>query len=156
MVRLGQPVVVENVTGAGGTIGLARSAVCRADGYTINLGQWGTNMANGPIYPLQYGVIGDFEPVAVSPISRFCIDSRKTLPAKDQEELIGWLKASTDKATEGNSGIGDAEPNPGISAGRTRWGSRWQMVPIQRRPVDAGPGRRFTSGPIRRPFRSRR
>src|ERR1700757_2093273 len=59
---LGQPVVVENVTGAGGTIGGGRAARAAPDGYTINLGQWGTNMANAAIYPLQYDVIGDFDP----------------------------------------------------------------------------------------------
>src|SRR5579872_4211453 len=80
---LGQPVIVENVTGAGGTLGVGRVARAAPDGYTISLGQWGTNMANGAIYPLQYDVIGDFEPVALIANQPFLIDSRKALPAKD-------------------------------------------------------------------------
>ena len=83
---LGQPVIVENVTGAGGSIGVGRAARAAPDGYTINLGQWGTNMANGAIYPLQYDIIGDFEPVALIANQPFLIDSRKTLPAKDLRE----------------------------------------------------------------------
>jgi tripartite-type tricarboxylate transporter receptor subunit TctC len=127
---LGQPVVVENVTGAGGTLGVGRVARAAPDGYTISLGQWGTNMANGAIYPLQYDIIGDFEPVALIASQPFLIDSRKTLPAKDLKELIAWLKANPDKATEGNSGIGTPSHVAGILLQNTL-GIRWQMVPYR-------------------------
>jgi tripartite-type tricarboxylate transporter receptor subunit TctC len=127
---LGQPVVVENVTGAGGTLGVGRVARAAPDGYTISLGQWGTNMANGAIYPLQYDVIGDFEPVALIANQPFLIDSRKTLPAKDLKELIAWLKANPDKATEGNSGLGTPSHVAGILLQNTL-GTRWQMVPYR-------------------------
>src|ERR1700686_5032618 len=110
---LGQPVIVENVTGAGGTLGVGRVARATPDGYIISLGQWGTNMANGGVYPLQYDVIGDFEPVALIANQPFLVDSRKTMPAKDLKELVAWLKANPDKATEGNSWLGTPSPVPG-------------------------------------------
>jgi tripartite-type tricarboxylate transporter receptor subunit TctC len=127
---LGQPIVVENVTGAGGTLGVGRVARAAPDGYTICLGQWGTNMANGAIYPLQYDIIGDFDPVALIATQPFLIDSRKTLPAKDLKDLIAWLKANADKATEGNSGIGTPSHVAGILLQNTL-GLRWQMVPYR-------------------------
>src|SRR5712671_2983003 len=127
---LGQPVIVENVTGAGGTLGVGRVARAAPDGYTISLGQWGTNMANGAIYPLQYDIIGDFEPVALIANQPFLIDSRKTLPAKDLQDLIAWLKANADKATEGNSGVGSPSHVAGILLQNTL-GIRWQMVPYR-------------------------
>jgi tripartite-type tricarboxylate transporter receptor subunit TctC len=127
---LGQPVIVENVTGAGGTLGVGRVARAAPDGYTISLGQWGTNMANGAIYPLQYDIIGDFEPVALIANQPFLVDSRKDLPAKDLKELIAWLKANPDKATEGNSGLGTPSHLAGILLQNTL-GIRWQMVPYR-------------------------
>ena len=127
---LGQPVVVENVTGAGGTIGVGRAARAAPDGYTINLGQWGTNMANGAIYPLQYDVIGDFEPVALIASQPFLIDSRKNLPVDDLKGLIAWIKANPDKVSEGNSGIGTPSHVAGILLQNTL-GLRWQMVPYR-------------------------
>jgi tripartite-type tricarboxylate transporter receptor subunit TctC len=127
---LGQPVIVENVTGAGGTLGVGRVARAAPDGYTISLGQWGTNMANGAIYPLQYDIIGDFEPVALIANQPFLVDSRKDLPAKDLKELIAWLKANPDKATEGNSGLGTPSHVAGILL-QNILGIRWQMVPYR-------------------------
>jgi tripartite-type tricarboxylate transporter receptor subunit TctC len=127
---LGQPVIVENVTGAGGTIGVGRAARAAPDGYTIVLGQWGTNMANGAIYPLQYDIIGDFDPVALIATQPFLIDSKKSLPAKDLKELVAWLKANADKATEGNSGIGTPSHVAGILLQNTL-GLHWQMIPYR-------------------------
>jgi tripartite-type tricarboxylate transporter receptor subunit TctC len=127
---LGQPVIVENVTGAGGTLGVGRVARAAPDGYTISLGQWGTNMANGAIYPLQYDIIGDFEPVALIANQPFLVDSKKDLPVKDLRELIAWLKANPDKATEGNSGLGTPSHVAGILLQNTL-GIKWQMVPYR-------------------------
>src|SRR3954452_617335 len=111
---LGQPVIVENVTGAGGTIGVGRLARATPDGYTFGIGQWGTNMANGAIYSLQYDLVADFEPIALISTQPFLIVARKTMPANNLTEMISWLKANTDKASQGNSGIGTPSHVAGI------------------------------------------
>src|SRR5215468_1188277 len=127
---LGQPVIVENVTGAGGTIGVGRLARATPDGYTFGIGQWGTNMANGAIYSLQYDLVADFEPIALIATQPFLIVGRKTHPAKDLAELVAWLKANTDKATQGNSGIGTPSHVAGVFL-QNAVGARWQLVPYR-------------------------
>lgn len=127
---LGQPVIVENVTGAGGTIGVGRLARSTPDGYTIGIGQWGTNVANGAVYTLQYDLMKDFEPVALIATQPFLIVARKTLPASNLTELITWLKANTDKASQGNSGVGTPSHVGGIFF-QNAVGARWQMVPYR-------------------------
>jgi tripartite-type tricarboxylate transporter receptor subunit TctC len=127
---LGQPVIVENVTGAGGSIGVGRIARATPDGYTIGIGQWGTNMANGAIYPLPYDLVADFEPVALIASQPFLIVARKTLPANNLNDLIAWLKANADKASQGNSGIGTPSHVAGILF-QNLIGVRFQMVPYR-------------------------
>src|SRR6187549_2001461 len=75
---LGQPIIVENVTGAGGSIGVGRVARSAPDGYTIGIGQWGTNVASGAIYPLQFDLLKDFEPIALIATQPFLIVAKKT------------------------------------------------------------------------------
>jgi len=127
---LGQPVIVENITGAGGTIGVGRLARAAPDGYTIGIGQWGTNMANGAIYTLQYDLLKDFEPIALIASQPFLIVTRKTMPAKDLKELVAWLKANTDKATQGNSGIGSPSHVAGVFF-QNAIGGNWALVPYR-------------------------
>jgi len=127
---LGQPVIVENTAGAGGTIGVTRAERSSPDGYTILFGQWGTNMANGAIYSLDFDLVKDFEPIALVATQPFLIDARKTLPANNLQELIAWLKANGDKTTEGNSGIGSPSHVAGILFQNTL-GLHWQMVPYR-------------------------
>ena len=103
---LGQTIVVENTTGAGGTIGVGRVARAAADGYTIGIGQWGTNVASGAIYPLQFDLVKDFEPVGLISTQPFLIVSKKDVPANNLKELIAWLKANEGKTSQGNSGVG--------------------------------------------------
>jgi tripartite-type tricarboxylate transporter receptor subunit TctC len=127
---LGQPVIVENTTGAGGTIGVGRLARAAPDGYTIGIGQWGTNMANGAIYTLQYNLLKDFEPIALIATQPFLIVTRKTMPANDLKELIAWLKANPDKATQGNSGIGTPSHVAGVFL-QNAVGAKWPLVPYR-------------------------
>jgi tripartite-type tricarboxylate transporter receptor subunit TctC len=127
---LGQPVIVENTTGAGGTIGVGRLARAAPDGYTIGIGQWGTNMANGAIYTLQYDLLKDFEPIALIATQPFLIVTRKTMPASDLKELVAWLKANPDKATQGNSGIGTPSHVAGVFL-QNAVGAKWPLVPYR-------------------------
>lgn len=103
---LGQTIVVENTTGAGGTIGVGRVARAAPDGYTLGIGQWGTNVASGAIYPLQFDLVKDFEPVGLIATQPFLIVSKKDIPATNLKELIAWLKANEGKTSQGNSGVG--------------------------------------------------
>jgi tripartite-type tricarboxylate transporter receptor subunit TctC len=127
---LSQPVIVENTGGAGGTIGVGRVARAQPDGYTILIGQWGTNVASGAIYPLQFDLVKDFEPIALIATQPVLIVARKTMPANDLKELIAWLKTNSDKATQGNSGVGTPSHVGGILF-QNSIGVRVQLVPYR-------------------------
>ena len=103
---LGQTVVVENVTGAGGTIGGGRVARAAPDGYTLGIGYLGTHVVAGAAYELQYDVYKDFEPLAMIAVNPQLIVARKTVPAKDLKELIVWVKANRDKVSVAIGGFG--------------------------------------------------
>jgi tripartite-type tricarboxylate transporter receptor subunit TctC len=127
---LGQNIAVENVTGAGGTIGEGRIARATPDGYTIGIGQWGTNVANGAIYPLSYDLVKDFEPVGLVATQPFLIVARKSIPANNLKELIEWLRANRDKANEGNSGVGSPSHVAGLLFQKAI-GADFTMVPYR-------------------------
>jgi tripartite-type tricarboxylate transporter receptor subunit TctC len=99
-ISLGQPIVIENVGGAGGSIGVGRVARAAPDGYTLDIGQWDTHVANGATYPLTYDLMKDFEPIALISSNPFLVLARNTMPADDLKGLIAWLKANPDKATQ--------------------------------------------------------
>jgi tripartite-type tricarboxylate transporter receptor subunit TctC len=103
---LGQPIVIENVAGAGGSIGVGRLVRAAPDGYTIGIGNDGTNVFNGAMYPLPYDLAGDLQPIGLIASSPQLIVARKTMPANDLKGLIAWLKANADKASQGTSGVG--------------------------------------------------
>jgi tripartite-type tricarboxylate transporter receptor subunit TctC len=105
---LGQPVIVENMVGAAGTLAGGRVARAKPDGYTLNIGNWSSNVGAGAIYPLHYHVMDDFEPVALLTTSYVWIVGRKGLPASNLKELVAWLKANPGKATAGSIGVGSA------------------------------------------------
>jgi tripartite-type tricarboxylate transporter receptor subunit TctC len=124
---LGQPVVIENVTGAGGSIGAGRVARAVPDGYTLIIGIWTTHVVNGAIYALQYDVLNDFEPIALLANNPQVIVAKKSMPANDLKGLIAWLKANPDKASAGTAGVGSPQHVLGIFfQGAT--GTRFQFV----------------------------
>ena len=105
---LGQTVVIENVTGAGGTIGMGKVARAAPDGYTLSIGQWTTHVGGGAIYPLAFHVLDDFEPVSLLTSSPLWILGKNDLPAQNLKELIAWLKANPGKSTAATVGAGSA------------------------------------------------
>jgi len=127
---LGQPVIVENVGGAAGTIGVGRVARANPDGYTLGIGTWSTYVANGAIYQLPYDLLNDFEPVAVLPNAPLWIVGNKSLPANDLKTLIAWLKDSPDKASAGVVGLGGSGHICGILF-QNKTGTRFQFVPYR-------------------------
>ncbi len=98
---LGQPLIVENVSGANGNIGVGRLARAKPDGYTIDLGHSGPHGLNAALYSLPYDVLNDFEPISPVAMIPAVLFARKTMPAKDLAELIAWLKANPNRAAAG-------------------------------------------------------
>ena len=103
---LDQPVIVENVPGATGSLGTARVARSNADGSTLILGTVATHVFNGAVYDLKFDVVKDFEPISLVAFDPQIISVRKDLPVADLKQLVAWLKANPDKATAGTAGIG--------------------------------------------------
>lgn len=127
---LGQPVIVENVPGAAGSIGVGRVARAAPDGYTLIVGQWSTHVANAAIYKLQYDTLADFQPVALLSSNPGLIVGRKNLPANNLKELIAWLKANPEKATQGTPGVGGFGHIGGVSF-QQMTGTKHQFVPYR-------------------------
>ncbi len=127
---LGQPVIIENVAGAGGNIGVGRVARAAGDGYTVGIGHWGSHVVNGAIYTLPYDLLTDLEPVALIADGPQLIVAAKSVPAKDIKELITWLKANPGKAMVGTTGVGGASHLAGILFQNTT-GTSIQIVPYR-------------------------
>jgi tripartite-type tricarboxylate transporter receptor subunit TctC len=105
-VSLGQPIMIENVSGADGSIGAGRAARAKSDGYTIELGFMSSHVFNAAFYSLPYDVLNDFAPISPLVTCSYVLFARKTLPAKNLEELIAWLKANPNKASAGVTSAG--------------------------------------------------
>src|SRR6202140_4504983 len=111
---LGQNLVIENVTGAAGSLGVGRVVRAPADGYTVSIGHLGTHVANGAIYKLGYDLVADLEPVVLLPSNPMIIVSKNAVPAKTLKELIEWLKAKPSPATAGTAGAGSGSHIAGL------------------------------------------
>ncbi|MET0629760.1 MAG: tripartite tricarboxylate transporter substrate-binding protein [Xanthobacteraceae bacterium] len=127
---LGQPVIAENVTGAGGTIGTTRLFRSAPDGYTVAIGQWTSHVGAGAMYSLPFDLLKDFEPVSMLSIGPLWIIARKDLPAKDLRELIAWLKANPGKASAATIGPGSGA-HMCLVYFQNMTGTRFQFVPYR-------------------------
>src|SRR6476659_6555289 len=111
---LGETILIENVTGAGGSIGVGRAVRSAPDGYTISFGHLGTHVANGAIYKLGYDVVADLEPVVLLPSNPMIIVSKNAVPAKSLTELLAWLKSRPSPPTAGTAGAGSGSHIAGL------------------------------------------
>jgi len=127
---LGQPVIIENVAGAAGSIAVGRAVRSPADGYTLSIGTSTTHMLTGGLYALQFDLLRDLEPVIQIGSEPLLIVGKKSLPADDLKGLIGWLKANPDKASVGIAGVGATGHLTGISF-QKETGTNFQFVPYR-------------------------
>jgi tripartite-type tricarboxylate transporter receptor subunit TctC len=129
-VTLGQPIVIENVTGAGSTIGVAHAAQAAPDGYTLSLGNWTSFVGSGALYRTSYDLLKDFEPVSLLTFAPMLIVGKNALPVNDPKELIAWLKANPDTASAATVGAGSAAHVCGLYF-QDRTNTRFQFVPYR-------------------------
>jgi len=111
---LGEAILVENVTGAGGSIGVGRAVRSPPDGYTLSFGHLGTHVANGAVYKLGYDLVADLEPVVLLPSNPMIIVSKNAVPAKSLSELLAWLRSLTTPAAAGTAGAGSGSHIAGL------------------------------------------
>jgi tripartite-type tricarboxylate transporter receptor subunit TctC len=127
---LGQTVIIENATGAAGSIGVGRVARAAPDGYTVSIGHWSTHVVNGAIYSLPYDLLADFDPVTLLPANPQLIVTRTSVPAKDLKELIDWLKQNQEKISAGTAGAGSASHVSGAYL-QSITGTRFPFIPYR-------------------------
>jgi tripartite-type tricarboxylate transporter receptor subunit TctC len=127
---LGQPVLIENVTGANGSIGVGRVVRAAPDGYTLSLGDLSTHVVNQVTYPLAYDLRTDLQPIALLAILSALIVARNGMPGGNLTELVAWLRANPDKASVGTGGLGGAEHLAGLMF-QNITGTRVQFVPYR-------------------------
>jgi tripartite-type tricarboxylate transporter receptor subunit TctC len=129
-VTLGETILVENTTGAGGSIGVGRVVHSPPDGYTIGFGHLGTHVANGAIYKLNYDLVADLEPIALLPSNPMIVVSKNAVPAKSLKELIAWIKDRPQPVTAGTAGAGSGSHVAGL-AFEAATGLKLQYVPYR-------------------------
>jgi tripartite-type tricarboxylate transporter receptor subunit TctC len=129
-VSLGQPVIVENVTGAGGSTGTGRVARAFPDGYTLCFGGVNTHVINGAVLALPYDVLKNFEPIALTATVDLLIVAKKAMPANDLTNLIAWLKANPNRASQGTGGPGSLTDIAGVFF-QKETGTRFERIPYR-------------------------
>ena len=127
---LGQIVLVDNTTGAGGSIGVGKVVRSTPDGYMVSIGHWGTHVVNGVYYTLPYNLQTDLEPVAMIASNPQLIISRLGIPATSLKELVAWTKANKDKVLMGTGGVGGASHMAAVYFGN-QIGIKFQYVPYR-------------------------
>lgn len=127
---LGQPIIIENVAGAGSTIGTTRAINARPDGYTFIVGNWTSHVGAGALYPVTWHIVRDLEPVAQLSASTQMIVGKSALPANNIKELIAWLKANPGKASTGHVGAGSGSHICGLYF-MEKTGTSFQFVPYR-------------------------
>ncbi len=129
-VALGQPIVVENVTGAGASIGVTRAVQAAPDGYTLSIGNWTSHVGAGAIYPVAWDPLRDLAPISLLTATPLVLVGKNDLPARDGRELIAWLKANPDKASAATVGAGSAAHICALYV-EQQTGTRFQVVPYR-------------------------
>jgi tripartite-type tricarboxylate transporter receptor subunit TctC len=129
-VVLGQPIIIENVAGATGSVGVGRAVRAPTDGYTLIAGTLTTHVLIGALYTLPYDLLADFKPVALLADGPLLMTARQGMPASDLKALVAWLKANPDKATQGIAGVGAIEHVAAMLLQR-QTGTRFQIVPYR-------------------------
>jgi len=127
---LGQPIVVESTTGAGGSIGVGRVARATPDGYTLSVGHWSTHVVNGAVYQLNYDLLKDLEPVGLIGGNPMIVVSKPDVPAANLKELVAWVKANQEKVNVGTAGAGSSTHISGIYF-QNEIGAKLQFIPYK-------------------------
>jgi tripartite-type tricarboxylate transporter receptor subunit TctC len=127
---LGQSILVENITGAGGSIGVARVVRAAPDGYTVSIGHWGTHVVNGAYYKLTYDLLTDLQPVAMIATNPQMVITKASVPAANLKELVPWIKANQGKIQIGTGGIGSSSHIGGLYF-LNRVGVKMDFVPYR-------------------------
>ena len=127
---LGQTIIVDNVTGAGGSIGVGRVVRAAPDGHTLSIGHWGTHVVNGAYYTLTFDLLTDFEPIAMIATNPQVIVSKNAVPARNLKELNAWISANQGKVLMGTGGVGGASHMAALYY-QNLIGAKFQYVPYR-------------------------
>jgi tripartite-type tricarboxylate transporter receptor subunit TctC len=127
---LGQSVIIDNASGAGGTVGTAKVSRAPADGYTVCVGQLNSHVFGPAVYAPAYDVVGDFEPVGLISISSLMLVGRADLPPSSLAELVSWLKAQPQRATFATVGVG-SPAHVWTAEFTIRTATQFQLIPYR-------------------------